>query len=59
VLNKRTYTDDQLRQAIAIGTNWSNVMVALGKTPGSGTTAVKAVAERLGLDTSHFAHRQW
>jgi len=58
VSNKRTYTDDQLRQAIAIGTNWSNVMVALGKTPGSGTTAVKAVAERLGLDTSHFAHRQ-
>ena len=56
--NKRTYTDDQLRQAIAVGTNWSNVMVALGKTPGSGATAVKAVAERLGLDTSHFAHRQ-
>lgn len=33
-------------------------MAALGKTPGSGTGAVKAVAERLGLDASHFAYRR-
>src|SRR5262245_4731658 len=33
-------------------------MVALGKKPGSGTKNVKAVVERLGLDTSHFAHRR-
>jgi hypothetical protein len=31
-------------------------MAALGKTPGSGTGAIKTVASRLGLDTSHFAH---
>jgi len=37
--NRRTYTDDQLRQAVAGATNWSCVMVTLGKTPGSGTQA--------------------
>ena len=31
-------------------------MAALGKKPGNGTANVKAVAERLGLDTSHFAY---
>jgi hypothetical protein len=29
-------------------------MVAISKKPGSGTRGVKAVADRLGLDTSHF-----
>lgn len=54
--NRRTYTDDQLRNAIASSTNWSAVMVAIGKKSGSGTAKVKAVAERLCLDTSHFAY---
>lgn len=54
--NHRTYTDEQLREAVALSTNWSAVMVAIGKKPGSGTVPVKAVAERLGLDASHFAH---
>lgn len=54
--NKRTYTDEQLRLAVASCTNWSAVMATLGKKPGNGTGKVKAVAERLGLDTSHFAY---
>jgi len=56
--NRRTYTDDQLRKAVVSATCWTQVMVALGKAPGSGTQAVKAVAERLGLDTSHFGYRR-
>jgi hypothetical protein len=56
--NRRTYADSQLREAVATSANWSSVMVALGKTPGSGTQAVKAVAARLGLDTSHFADKR-
>jgi hypothetical protein len=58
VANKRTYTDDELYEAIRLSTCWSEVMAALGKSPGSGTSAVKAVAERLGLDTSHFSYRR-
>jgi len=56
--NQRTYTDDQLREAIAAATCWTEVMAALGKTPGSGTQAVKPVAERLSLDTSHFGYKR-
>lgn len=52
--NPRRYTDEQLRNAIATSTNWSQVMVAIGKKPGSGTRGVKAVADSLNLDTSHF-----
>lgn len=33
-------------------------MRALGKSSGSGTRPVKAVADRLGLDTSHFAYKR-
>ena len=33
-------------------------MAALGKKPGSGTQAVRTVALRLGLDTTHFAYKR-
>jgi len=56
--NPRRYTDQQLRAAVAASTNWSAVMVAIGKKPGSGTEKVKVVAERLGVDTSHFAYKR-
>jgi hypothetical protein len=56
VPNRRTYTDDQLRAAVTSSTTWSSVMIALGKKSGSGTQAVKAVAGKLGLSTSHFAY---
>jgi hypothetical protein len=54
----RTYTDEQLREAVAASSNWSQVMAAIGKKPGNGTKNVKAVAERLGLDASHFAYKR-
>lgn len=56
--NPRTYTDAQLREAVAASTNWSQVLVAIGKKPGSGSKGVKLVAARLDLDTSHFAYKQ-
>ena len=56
--NIRTYTDEQLAAAVAGASCWSQVMRALGKAPGGGTQAVKAVAVRLGLDTSHFAYKR-
>jgi PD-(D/E)XK endonuclease len=56
--NPRRYTDHQLRAAVAASTNWSAVMVAISKKPGSGTEKVKVVAERLGLDRSHFAYKR-
>ena len=55
--NKRTYTDEQLRDAVAESTNWTQVMRAIGKSPGSSNKAVVAVAERLGLDASHFTYK--
>jgi len=58
VANKRTYTDDQLRAAVTASTNWTEVQRALGKTPGSASKEIKAVAARLGLDTSHFTYKQ-
>jgi hypothetical protein len=56
--NPRRYTDQQLCAAVAASTNWSAVMVAIGKKPGNGTEKVKVVASRLGLDTSHFAYKR-
>ena len=56
--NRRTYTDEQLREAVASATCWSAVMRSLGKASGRGTQPVKAVADRLGLDTSHFAYKR-
>jgi PD-(D/E)XK endonuclease len=58
VPNPRTYTDEQLRTAVASSTNWTQVMRALGKSPGNSNKGVVAVALRLGLDTSHFAYKQ-
>lgn len=56
--NRRTYTDEELIAAVAASTNWTQVQRALGKKPGSAGKEVKAAADRPGLDTSHFAHKQ-
>jgi hypothetical protein len=56
--NKRSYTDDQLREAVASSISWTQVLVALGKKPGSGYQWVQATAERLELDTSHFFYKR-
>lgn len=55
--NRRTYTDDQLRDAVASSTNWAQVMRAIGKTYVR-SVDVEKVAVRMGLDTSHFAPKR-
>jgi hypothetical protein len=60
--DRRTWTDAQLRQAVADSPSWRAVARALGL---KGTSAgvirtVKRHAARLGLDTSHFTgQRRW
>lgn len=54
----KSYTEDQLRQAVASSTTWAGVMTALGKTHGNGTAAARTVAERLDIDTSHFISKR-
>lgn len=58
--NRRTYTDDQLRDAVAKCTTWGEVAVMLGKTPRSGASkaVMRRVAERLDLDVSHLNNRR-
>lgn len=56
--NRRTYSDDQLREAVVSSTSWTEVLSALGKKPGSSYRCVQAVAERLDLDTSHFHYKR-
>jgi hypothetical protein len=52
--NHRSYTDDQLRAAVASASCWSDVMQALGKRRGSSPSYAQHVAATLCLDTSHF-----
>ncbi|MEU8167263.1 group I intron-associated PD-(D/E)XK endonuclease [Micromonospora sp. NPDC049004] len=54
--NPRTYTDDQLRNAVQGATCWADVMEAIGKSRTAGRTSVQAVAARLDLDVSHLTH---
>ena len=56
--NLRTYTDDQLRGAIAESSCWADVMEAIGKSRRQSAAYVRQVAERLGLDSSHFDVRR-
>ena len=51
---KRTYTDDQLRAAIAGATTWADVLVQLGRGRRQNATWLKVQAARLNIDVSHF-----
>jgi hypothetical protein len=60
--DRRTWTDDDLCQAVADNHSWRGVARALGlKGTSAGTVrALKKHADRLALDTSHFTgQRQW
>ncbi|MFF0342945.1 group I intron-associated PD-(D/E)XK endonuclease [Kribbella sp. NPDC004875] len=60
--DRRTWTDDQLRQAVESNPSWRAVARALGlKGTSAGTIRViKRHAARLELDTSHFTgQRRW
>lgn len=52
--NRRTYTDDQLREALRTCTSWRAVLTALGKGPSGSTKWVKSRADALSLDYSHI-----
>jgi len=52
---QRRWTDQQLVEAIASGTSWTQVAEALGLAGGSSTTTIRGHALRLGLDTDHLA----
>jgi hypothetical protein len=57
-----TYTDDDLRVAVARSANWHEVMRALGlpTTSAGKIRIVRRQVEQLGLDTSHFrGKRRW
>lgn len=55
--SQRTYTDEQVREAIASASSWSDVMEALGKSRTYPQTFVKRTAESLGLDVSHLVRQ--
>jgi hypothetical protein len=51
----RSWTDDQLRDAVARSLNYKQVLESLGYVPGGGAhTAVRRRIEELDIDTSHF-----
>jgi PD-(D/E)XK endonuclease len=61
IRKSRTWTDEQLTDAVAVQRSWRGVCRALGL---KGTSAgvlrsVKRHAERLDLDTAHFRQRTW
>lgn len=61
-MSRRTWTDEQLRAAVASQRSWRGVLRALGLNERSGGSikVVKRRAEFLELETDHFSgHRRW
>jgi len=56
--NNRTYTDQQLAEAVVGASSWADVMEKLGKPRSGAAMHVRKVADRLGLDSSHFIVRR-
>lgn len=57
---KRGWNEYQLREAVKASTSWSGVMRCLGLAiAGNSVKAVKATANELGLDVSHFKGHGW
>lgn len=52
---QRSWTESQLRAAVASARSWSEVVERLGLLGGSAVASVKGHALRLGLDTAHIA----
>jgi len=61
-VGQRTWTDEQLRVAVAGQRSWRGVLRALGlvATSGGSIGTVRRRADKLGLDSSHFTGaRRW
>ena len=57
---KRRWDEYQLREAVRVSTSWSGVMRCLGlAVAGNSVKAIKAFANELGLDVSHFKGHGW
>jgi hypothetical protein len=58
--SERTWSDSELKDAVAASANWRHVMRALGLNADSAGAIriVRRHVERLGLDTSHFRGRR-
>jgi hypothetical protein len=57
---KRGWNEHQLRKAVKASTSWSGVMRFLGlAVAGNSVMVVKSLANKLGLDVSHFKGHGW
>jgi hypothetical protein len=57
---RRTWTDDDLRAAVATNTSYSGVLRALGYNPSGGMHRyIRQMIRGLALDTSHFTGQGW
>ena len=57
---KRSYTDEELREAVAQNKSWGNVLLALGLKIGGGSYShIQKVAKDLNIDSSHFPGSAW
>jgi len=54
----RTWTEEQLRNAVSQSRTWEQVCQALGLSGGATTAHLRGHATRLGYDFSHFRSRQ-
>lgn len=55
----RSYSDDDLRTAVAGAGCWADVMEKLGKQRTARSGLVQRHAEQLGVDTSHIGSTRW
>jgi hypothetical protein len=61
-MGERSYSDQQLAEAVATSPSWRAVLRALGlaATSSAAIRSVRRNAERMGLDTTHFTgQRRW
>jgi hypothetical protein len=60
-MRTRSWTDDDLRQAVATSSTWGQVARSLGLKADGGSSygRIRSVATELGLDISHFLGRSW
>lgn len=59
-MTRRSYTDEQLTEAVRTNISWGGVLRQLGLHPGGGTyTHLRGLAIKQGLDTSHFKGQGW